>query len=314
MLKMMTGKSKLSVKRSPNNPIIYPDMAGLVGEAGSNINGPSLIRVPAWIDNPLGQYYLYFSHHAGTYIRLAYADRLEGPWKIHEPGTLQLHQTDCQNHIASPDVHVDEKTQTIRMYFHGVYGREQVTMLATSQDGLNFTATPEVLGPFYFRVFQHEGWYYAVAKNKNEGGILLRSLDGITPFESGPSFIPRMRHAAIQKQDKQLLVFYSRIGDAPESILMSHVNLEQNWQDWSPTEPIQVIEPEMDYEGVALPISSSTAGAANYPMHQLRDPALYTENDTTYLLYSVAGEQGIGIAQVALSELFPGFSTLSIQK
>ena len=40
-----------------------------------------------WVDRPLGRYYLYFSHHAGKFIRLAYADALTGPWKVHEGGT-----------------------------------------------------------------------------------------------------------------------------------------------------------------------------------------------------------------------------------
>ena len=54
---------------------------------GSNINGPSLIRVPDWLPNPLGKYYLYFAHHKGEYIRLAYADDLSGPWTTYEAGT-----------------------------------------------------------------------------------------------------------------------------------------------------------------------------------------------------------------------------------
>lgn len=83
-------------------------------------NGPSLIRVPAWVKNPLGRYYLYFAHHNGKYIRLAYADRLEGPWKIHAPGALHLtNAPGCHGHIASPDVIVDETRREIRMYFHG---------------------------------------------------------------------------------------------------------------------------------------------------------------------------------------------------
>ena len=53
---------------------------------GDNINGPSLIRVPDWIPSALGKYYLYFAHHQGTYIRLAYADQLEGPWRLYSPG------------------------------------------------------------------------------------------------------------------------------------------------------------------------------------------------------------------------------------
>ena len=66
-----------------DQPIIH---AGMDDRIGTNINGPSLIRVPAWVTQPLGRYYLYFSHHKGTFIRLAYADDLKGPWKIHRPG------------------------------------------------------------------------------------------------------------------------------------------------------------------------------------------------------------------------------------
>jgi len=55
--------SCFSVSRFESNPIIYPDMLGLAGELGANINGPSLIRVPDWVERPLGKYYLYFAHH-----------------------------------------------------------------------------------------------------------------------------------------------------------------------------------------------------------------------------------------------------------
>ena len=47
--------------------LIDSDM--LPGQDGNNINGASLIKVPDWIENPLGKYYLYFSHHNGKYIR-----------------------------------------------------------------------------------------------------------------------------------------------------------------------------------------------------------------------------------------------------
>lgn len=62
--------------RCPSNPIIRPEMDRSIG---GNINGPSLIRAPYWLPNRLGKYYLYFAHHRGTYIRLAYADHLAGP-------------------------------------------------------------------------------------------------------------------------------------------------------------------------------------------------------------------------------------------
>ena len=77
---------------------------------GSNINGPSLIKVPEWVKNPLGKYYLYFADHKGKYIRLAYSDKLEGVWKIYTPGALKLEETYFDEHIASPDVHVKHDT------------------------------------------------------------------------------------------------------------------------------------------------------------------------------------------------------------
>jgi hypothetical protein len=60
---------------------------------GTNINGPSLIRVPGFVAQPLGKYYLYFAHHKGSYIRLAYADNVEGPYTVYTPGALQLSES-----------------------------------------------------------------------------------------------------------------------------------------------------------------------------------------------------------------------------
>lgn len=39
-------------------------------------------------------------------------------------------------------------------------------------------------------------------------------------------------------------------------------------------------------------------GLATRPVRQLRDPAIYTEGNRHYLLYSVAGESGIAIASL----------------
>ena len=116
----------VNVTRLAGGPIITPDMDDRMG---GNIQGPSLIKVPDWVDNPLGKYYLYFADHRGTYIRMAYADEVTGPWTIHTPGTLKLEDsffpTTCPPcslapdrvaalypHIASPDVLVREDLRT----------------------------------------------------------------------------------------------------------------------------------------------------------------------------------------------------------
>ena len=77
----------MHVIRLLDHPIIAPDLHPSIGE---NIQGPSMIRVPEWITERRGAYYLYFADHKGGYIRLAYADALEGPWTVHGPGALQL--------------------------------------------------------------------------------------------------------------------------------------------------------------------------------------------------------------------------------
>jgi hypothetical protein len=269
---------------------------------GNDINGPSLIMVPRWLEKPLGRYYLYFAGHRGTYIRLAYVDRLAGPWKIYESGVLKLDQTVCRGHIASPNVHVDDGAKQIRMYFHGPVrggGNEQRSFLAVSKDGLNFRASPEILGEDYFCVFQWGGSYYAISN----GGKLHRSNDPSAKFESGTDLFPerpqgRVRHVAVKVDGDILSIFYTRIGDNPERILFTTLRMTPDWKRWRAPEGTLVLQPEFPYEGADLPQEPSKAGPAQVPVRQLRDPAIFREGSKTYLLYSVAGESGIAIAEL----------------
>jgi len=307
-LGLQDGPPRLRVVRFAQNPIIRPEM--LPGKDGANINGPSLIRVPEWIEKPLGRYYLYFAHHGGTCIRLAYADRLEGPWRVHGPGVLRLADAPgCRGHVASPDAVVVPERREIRLYFHGPAkgGKGQMTFAALSSDGLNFKASEEPLCPFYFRAFRHEGMWYGMSK----GGLLWRSKDGLSGFEEGPDPMPGAegrdkpgynkpgaRHVAIHRAGGALWVYYSNIGDAPERILRCRVDLGPDWKQWRASAPEEVLRPETPYEGADLPVKASSAGAARGRENALRDPAIFTEEGRTYLLYSVAGERGIGIAEL----------------
>ncbi len=289
--------------RLPGNPIITPQSSPTIG---SNINGPSLIRVPSWIKKPLGKYYLYFAHHGGKFIRLAYANKLNGPWTVYEPGSLQLEEVKtCYDHIASPDVHVDNHTRKIKMYFHCPAGQgstdisEQKTFVAFSGDGLRFEPGHTPLGPAYFRVFYRGGYYYAVAR----GGTFFRSRNGMTPFEAGPVLLRDehgrlLRHAAVHLHGDILDVYFSRIGDKPESILVSRITLSADWSRWAASVPQLVLRPETDYEGTSLPLEESKPDDAPRPVHQVRDPAIFQEGGRIYLLYSVAGENGIAIAEL----------------
>lgn len=293
-------------KRIETNPIIYPDMDDLMGR---NINGPSLIKTPEWLENPLGDYYLYFAHHRGTYIRLAYSDSITGPWKTHRPGTLHLSNTnfdpnidtDIPPHVASPDVHLAEEEEKIYMYYHGITKEGQKTRVAVSDDGLDFVDIDQIIGEWYFKMFPYNGEYYAVCRGQNQqgGGKLCRSKNRLSPFKDGPKLLDRMRHCAVHRSEDTLYIFYSNIGDRPETIRMTRIDLSLAWNNWSPSDSQTILEPEMAYEGTDCPLRSSKPGPINQRVRELRDPAIYSEGSELFLLYTVAGEHGIGAAKLS---------------
>ena len=289
---------------APPNPIIQPEMDLRMG---SNVNGPSLILVPDWLPDPLGRYYLYFGHHQGKYIRLAYADALEGPWRTHEPGVLDLDRSFFVSHIASPDVLVDDARRELRLYFHGPlaprdrtvgpHGRHaQATRVAISADGLHFTVREEVLSSSYLRVFNYRDAYYGVSMP----GIFLRSDDGLTNLVEGPTlFGEEQRHVGLKRLGDLLYVFHSNRGDCPERIRVSTVDLRPDWREWRASPPQDVLRPEHDWEGADEPVIPSESGAIHHRVHQLRDPYVFADEDgQDYLLYTVAGESGIAIARL----------------
>lgn len=305
---------KVSVTRLSNNPIIKPEM--LEGADGENINGPSLIAVPPWVKDPLGKYYLYFAHHDGKYIRLAYADKLEGPWKIHKPGVLQISvypELSALSHIASPCAIVDAEKKVIRLYAHrgGMSKAEKDgaedggSLVATSSDGLGFTIQPGRIPAQYHSIFRYGSFWYSIAK----GGASFRSADGMKDFAPIRLAFPprdhpnRPRHCAALVHGDTLFVVCSFIPDEPERLLLAQFRL--NGKDWTKGEwpaigPFsELLRPETAYEGVNHPIQPSRSGKGT-KLHELRDPAFFEEDGRIYLLYSVAGESGIAIAKFAV--------------
>lgn len=318
--------------RVPQNPLITVKSSPSLGD---NVNGPSVIRVPAWVKAPLGRYYMYFAHHYGRFIRLAYADSITGPWKIYEPGVLHIEHTAFNRaqpdppttgasqrmHVASPDVHIDTQGRRILMWVHGWWtnnepwpqadpkstsawarerGYEQFTQVSTSGDGIHFEGEKPITRTSYVRVFRFEDMYYGLASL----GLLARSREPLGEFELGPNpfgetdYRNRVRHVALLRRGTQLPVFFSAIGDAPERILMSTIDLGGSWQSWKPSPPVEVLQPERDYECVNLANEPSRAGEIAGPARQLRDPAVLEEEGRVWLFYTVCGEQGIAVAEV----------------
>jgi hypothetical protein len=327
----MCWGADITATRFKENPLITVDTSLSIGD---NVNGPSIMRVPDWVEKPLGRYYMYFAHHKGQYIRLAYADSLHGPWKIHEPGVMNVSETalfrpqpdpdptpsGVYTHVASPEIYVDAQRKRIVMWVHGVWtegkrwpenvqeasawmranGYAQYTQVAESSDGLHFTALPAITREPYLRIFQHDGKFYGIARL----GHMLRSNDPLASFEAGPDpfrdtpYTNRVRHVALLAYDDRLEVFFSFIGDAPEKIRHTTISLKGDWSQWKAGASEEVLIPEASYECPQLPVAPSEVGEIYGPARQLRDPALFVEDGKITLFYTVCGEQGIGAADV----------------
>ena len=302
-------------------PIISVDS---LEELGGNVNGPSLIRCPGWISPAPARYLLYFAHHEGRCIRLALADRLEGPWRLRRPEPLCLEnsgfaiepppvenldpvarefiendQDGNYPHIASPDLWVDEERRELRLYYHGRLDNGlQRTRVALSGNGLEFSAQPEILALPYLRLFLKDEWFYALAMPAQ----LYRSRDGLRDFEPGPVLSAEpIRHHALLCLDQQWYLFWTRVGDTPERILVSELLTGSDWRQWRLGEASEVHRAERDWEGADLPADASRYGGIMTRANQLRDPAIFEEDGRIYLLYACAGEQGIGIGELTRS-------------
>ncbi len=304
---------------------------------GANIQGPSVIRTPSWVEDPLGTYLCYFADHKGDHIRLAYADEVSGPWSVVPGGCLSLDESKFLTetpevtlevaegfraaydeefdgyevldlladltipHIASPDVRVNHELGLIEMWFHGLAELGiQTTRYASSVDGVNFEVDEPTFDGTYLRMFQVDGRDYGLAMP----GEIVRRSGGPVEFERGPRVLSRRsRHMAAWVSGDELRIFYSDVGDAPERIKMVVVDVSRPWPDWKSGEPIEVIAPVESWEGADEANVPSIRSYWHGPANQLRDPFVFVDDcgegdGEAYLFYAVAGESGIGVAKL----------------
>jgi hypothetical protein len=345
-------KSPWVARRTSSLPVL----SGLAEERGYvNINGPTVIRVPNWIRRPLGRYYMYFAHHKGSYIRMAYADSPLGPWQLHSPGVLRLSasgfpesvqegedagegvmgalfetfsphvirdyllmayralvtdpaerearglspQAPKAVHVASPEIYIDEANWRLLMYYHGFDERGgQSSRMAISEDGLTFKVQPQRVFSTYLRGFEFGDQHYLLGMP----GVLYRGSGPEGPFEPRDRllFEPDMRHAGLLLEGSTLYVFWSSVGYAPERILLSQVDLSPaDWNDWVATAPVDLLRPEVHWEGSALAVMPSLRGEMYEAANELRDPFVFRDKDgRLYLYYVGGGEKAIGVARL----------------
>jgi len=269
--------------------IIIPDK---LSKESDNINGPTVIKVPKWIKNPLAKYYMYFAHHKGTHIKLAFANNIFGPWNVFQKGVLSLNEIQGRDHLASPDIYFSN--ERIFMIYHSVYKKSvQLSSIAVSNDGLNFTPKTERFASFYFRRFVFKSEIYGFAKSENSYGCIYKLVNNKFQIVNN-KFIYNLRHGSIIIENNKVYCYFTRIGDSPEKVLVCNINMDT----FNPSIFSTVIEPKYNWEGVNNKLEPSKFGMARSKFHQLRDPFVFKENNLKYLFYSVQGEAGIAVAEI----------------
>jgi len=306
----------MKIKRVVDKPLISNDSNS---ELGGNINGPTVIKVPEWVSSPLGKYYMYFSHHQGKYIRMAYADDLLGPYKIYDGEVLSIDNVPYGGHIASPEIVIDDENKKIIMFYHGcgVLDKSQAesgqwTTYSESKNGLSFVSDNLYLVPSYLRVVKVGDKFLGSTGGPTRpvynfkqslrtipekiAHIDIKSepfccFENVEPIDS----MYRMRHLCFDLESEDCLwIYYSNVCDEPERIKRVCVNPK----DWSAASYEEVLQSELDYEGVNEPLIKSKGGAKHYPVHELRDPYIINDNGHKYMFYTVAGERGVAVVEI----------------
>jgi hypothetical protein len=278
--------------------------------AGQFTNGPTVIKVPDWVEDPLGTYYMYIADHHGLDIRLAFSDSLSGPWAVSPKPVLRLKRTlAIRDQIASPDVYIDDASHMIYMTVHGKpigKGYEnQVSVLVESQDGIVFAQDPSYAGSIwatfaYARILKIDDTFVQFDPKAHK----VSRADFITgPFSATVDYsLPidrKHRHASVLLDGSTIVIYYTRVRDAPERIYRATIDASQPWGEWALANEQCVRRPELSWEGAKFPVDFSKGGPAN-SVNQLRDPFIYDDGTHRALFYSYAGESGI--AMVTISE------------
>ena len=77
--------------------------------------------------------------------------------------------------------------------------------------------------------FDYAGHTYGLAMP----GQFYRSTDPLSGFVKGPLlFNLDMRHAAVMRRGHELLVFWTQVGDVPEHVKLSRIDLRDDWLEW----------------------------------------------------------------------------------
>jgi hypothetical protein len=279
---------------------------------GENINGPTVVQIRfGLLKKPF--YLLFFAHHHGKFIRVAFSRLPNGPFiRIHAWGLHWVWNplSERRGHVASPEsVLVDGKRYLLT---HSPSRRlpKQKTYAARLYLGF-FSPRPRLtLLPGYARFFSWDKQVYAVTHGRGlyrikgpdwrpqELELDVREAIHLPDLEASVG----IRHPFILPIGDNLLYFFTRRGDSPERIFASLLYFNTD-KCASLGKPIEVLRPEMPFEGSELPTRPSAGGIARNSENAVRDPFVLELDGKYILYYAVQAERGIACAELDAGKL-----------
>jgi hypothetical protein len=262
---------------------------------------PSVFHAGAYLDDPLGEWYLYYApHDSPGGISLMYADSLEGPWTEYAHNPIVANEWlpfyERVSHVSSPDVLWDDAADEVLLYFHG---ENSTTRWATSSDGVTFddsgVAVTNADGgqgtteTSYARVVEHpdpsSGYRFAMTYMQNRTDNIRRikvaeSVDGKTwAVRPDPLVVPdaatgtNVSGGNLWEWEGQLYVIYH----GSTGITFA-----------------RTLDPTMTQVGPRWELHK--ASGAGDDVGRVAAPEIVTDGDQTYLFYESGDRLGATIA------------------
>lgn len=307
---LTTGRTQIINSATPTFP----------GSDGNNIMFGSIVKAASWHVAPLGDYYCLFGDHDGTYIRVAYADAVTGPWTVITAGTdITLAALNAAGgysggtHVSSPEIIVDDVGERYVVTLHGdSTGLGHESVAAESIDLENFTFLDSAArlsdgtGMLYVRPFTYGGEWYAVSDTL----ILFRSatLTGSNAYsrQTDPATFRGSnggngRHAGCVVRGDTLVVFWTNRGDYCERIKYASLDMSAaGWDSWAMGAGADMLFPYTVGDGADMPWTTSGSGAVTARVRELRDPGVFIDpsDGTHWLIYAQAGEDALGVLDI----------------
>ena len=280
-----------------------------------NINGPTLVEFECPLFPKLRLYLMYFGHHKGKYIRVAWAFSPTGPFRrvpLVRPLLLRDRFGERKGHVASPEVRTVGGKRYMFAHSPSRHFRpgKQITYMSRLRLGVVCSRPKPIDLPSYARFFSLNGDMHAITNGADvfkldSNSLETRQLDvdkSRLLVPESQDVIERVRHPQILAWLGHTLCFYTRVGDAPERVFVSLLEAK-NPEEIMFSTPIELLRPREDYEGAHHNIEPSKSGISRRPENALRDPFVGEFGGQHFLYYSTAGEKGIACAELDVANL-----------